>query len=101
MVGTAHPTRVARRERISDRPRPRTLPMSATDTPASGPHAGIGHAHEPGFLGKYVFSTDHKIIGIQFLFSAIIFLFLGGTLALGVRTQLGWPRAEIPVIGKW
>src|SRR5438477_1413780 len=75
--------------------------MSATDTPATGPHAGIGHAHEPGFLGKYVFSTDHKIIGIQFLFSAIIFLFLGGILALGVRTQLGWPRAEIPIIGKW
>src|SRR5438270_2302901 len=75
--------------------------MSATDTPATGPHAGTGHAHEPGFIGKYVFSTDHKIIGIQFLFSAIIFLFLGGILALGVRTQLGWPRAEIPVIGKW
>src|SRR5947208_8019135 len=72
--------------------------MSATDTPASGPHAGIGHAHEPGFLGKYVFSTDHKIIGIQFLFSGLIFFFIGGALAMLVRIQLGWPGAHIPIL---
>lgn len=59
------------------------------------------HTHEQSFVGKYIFSRDHKIIGIQFLFTSIIFLFLGGLLALGVRTQLGWPNAEIPIIGKW
>src|SRR4051812_37701634 len=59
------------------------------------------HGHEIGFVGKYVFSRDHKIIGIQFLFSSLIFLLLGGLLALAVRTQLGWPNAEIPFIGKW
>ena len=49
------------------------------------------HAHpELGFLRKYIFSEDHKIIGIQFLFSGLIFLFIGGTLALLVRLQLGW-----------
>src|SRR5438132_8559867 len=53
------------------------------------------HAHpELGFLRKYVFSEDHKIIGIQFLFSAIIFLGIGGILALLVRLQLGWPHAD-------
>lgn len=53
------------------------------------------HAHpELGFLRKYIFSTDHKIIGIQFLFSSLIFLIIGGTLALGVRWQLGWPHAD-------
>src|SRR5262245_53948114 len=62
---------------------------------------GHGEHTELGFISKYVFSTDHKIIGMQFLFSSIIFLFLGGLLALGVRAQLGWPHAEIPVIGKW
>jgi cytochrome c oxidase subunit 1 len=60
------------------------------------------HAHpELGFLRKYIFSEDHKIIGIQFMFSGIIMFFLGGLLALGVRTQLGWPHAEIPLVGKW
>ena len=60
-----------------------------------------GHGHELGFIRKYIFSDDHKIIGIQFLFSSIIFLLLGGFLALLVRIQLGWPHAEIPIIGKW
>src|SRR5207302_1547280 len=35
------------------------------------------------------------------LISSIIFLGLGGLLALAVRAQLGWPQAEIPIIGKW
>ncbi len=58
-----------------------------------------GHAHpELGFIRKYVFSEDHKIIGVQFLFTSIIFLGLGGILALLVRIQLAWPHAEIPFI---
>ena len=67
------------------------------------PHAshGTAHAHEHhelSFLRKYIFSEDHKIIGIQFLFTSIIFLGLGGILALLVRIQLAWPHAEIPII---
>ena len=59
----------------------------------SVPHGAETHKHpEFGFLRKYIFSEDHKIIGIQFLFSGIIFLFIGGGLALLVRTQLGWPQ---------
>jgi cytochrome c oxidase subunit 1 len=65
------------------------------------PHEAQAHGHpELGFVRKYIFSTDHKIIGIQFLFSSIIFLFIGGALALLVRIQLGWPHAEIPILGK-
>lgn len=60
-----------------------------------------GHAEELGFLQKYVFSRDHKIIGIQFLFTGLMMLLLGGGLALFFRIQLGWPGAEIPIIGKW
>ncbi len=37
-------------------------------------HSAEAHAHpEFGFLRKYIFSEDHKIIGIQFLFSGLIF----------------------------
>jgi cytochrome c oxidase subunit 1 len=61
----------------------------------SHPHETEAHGHpQLGFFRKYVFSTDHKIIGIQFLFSTLIFLVLGGLLALGVRLQLGWPHAD-------
>lgn len=59
------------------------------------------HAEELGFLRKYIFSTDHKIIGLQFLISGLIFLLIGGALALAVRLQLGWPAGEIPHIGRW
>src|SRR5256714_4508263 len=67
----------------------------------SVPHGAEAHEHpELGFLRKYIFSQDHKIIGIQFLFSSLIFLFIGGALALMVRTQLGWPHSEIPILGR-
>ena len=62
------------------------------------PHVEV-HAHpELGFVRKYIFSTDHKIIGIQFLISTLIFLAIGGTLAMFVRAQLAWPHAELPIV---
>src|SRR6266851_5510114 len=62
----------------------------------------VTHVHpELGFLRKYIFSEDHKVIGIQFLFTGLIFLFIGGILALLVRIQLGWPTGTIPYIGRW
>src|SRR5687767_6697551 len=63
-------------------------------------HAAVHEHPELGFIRKYIFSEDHKIIGIQFLFSSLIFFFIGGFLAMLVRAQLGWPHAEIPVLGK-
>src|SRR5437016_2478156 len=62
------------------------------------PHAEHGHAGS--FLTTYVFSRDHKIIGIQFLFSTLIWFFIGGMLALGVRWQLAWPWSSMPILGK-
>src|SRR3954453_13422732 len=65
-------------------------------------HGATGHEHpELSFLRKYIFSEDHKIIGIQFIFSGLIFLLIGGTLAMLVRLQLGWPTGHIPLIGRW
>lgn len=76
--------------------------MSTPETSAAASAAAHAHAHhEPGFLGKYIFSQDHKIIGIQFLFTSIIFLGVGGLLALLVRIQLAWPHAEIPFIREY
>ena len=66
-------------------------------------HGTATHAHpELGFLRKYIFSEDHKIIGIQFLFSGLIFLFIGGALALLVRIAARLAaRGTIPFIGRW
>src|SRR5256885_14720467 len=57
-----------------------------------------GHAHvdDRSFIRKYIFSTDHKIIGIQFLLMSLTFLLLGGTLAMVMRWQLGFPGKPLP-----
>ncbi len=53
--------------------------------------------HEPmSFWRKYIFSTDHKIIGIQFLFVSLFFLLVGGFLAMQIRWQLGFPGTPMP-----
>ncbi len=62
-------------------------------------HAHVEH-HELGFLRTYVFSTDHKMIGKQFLITTLLMLMVGGTLALGVRWQLAYPWSTMPIVGK-
>src|SRR5437763_8309427 len=63
------------------------------------------HAHEElGFLKKYIFSGDHKIIGIQFLFMGLMFFVVGGLLAMLIRWQLAWPgdaHHPVPILGRF
>ena len=47
-----------------------------------------------GFIRKYVFSTDHKVIGIQYWCLALFSVFVGMALSLLMRLQLGWPGQE-------
>ncbi len=53
------------------------------------------------FWKAYVFSTDHKVIGIQFLFSTLIWMGIGGALAIAIRLQLAWPWMNMPIFGKY
>ncbi|CAA9404639.1 MAG: Cytochrome c oxidase polypeptide I, partial [uncultured Phycisphaerae bacterium] len=59
-----------------------------------------GH-HELGFFKKYVFSVDHKIIGLQFLFVGLFFFVIGGLEAMLIRVQLGWPGTSVPILGQY
>jgi cytochrome c oxidase subunit 1 len=67
-------------------------------TAAAAPLADAHH-EELSFIRRYIFSTDHKIIGIQFLFASLAFLLIGGVLAIMLRWQLGFPGEEFPVVG--
>ena len=51
--------------------------------------------HEQSFISKYVFSTDHKVIGKQYTFTGIIFAFVGGIFAIWFRVKLAWPDTEM------
>jgi cytochrome c oxidase subunit 1 len=66
---------------------------------------GHDHHHEESFLTKYVFSTDHKMIGKQFLITGIIWAIIGGLFSVLFRLQLGYPEASFPILedlfGKW
>jgi cytochrome c oxidase subunit 1 len=57
------------------------------------------HAHGTGFWRQYVFSLDHKVIGLQYMFTSMLFLLFGFALVLLMRWQLAWPGTPIPFIG--
>ncbi|HEV8353018.1 MAG TPA: cbb3-type cytochrome c oxidase subunit I [bacterium] len=54
-------------------------------------HAEHEHEHPRSFWKKYVFSQDHKIIGIQYLMTSFFMALVGGFLAMLIRMQLGFP----------
>jgi cytochrome c oxidase subunit 1 len=55
--------------------------------------------YNPGFWRKWVFSTDHKMIGIQYGTTGLAFLFFGFCLMMIMRWQLAHPGHAVPVIG--
>lgn len=61
---------------------------------------GAVHHHAPpsSFIRKYIFSTDHKIIGIQYWLLALVAVFIGMALSLLMRFQLGWPGQELGIL---
>ena len=60
--------------------------------------------HELNFWTKYIFSTDHKTIAKQYLISGIIWAFIGGSLSIIFRLQLGFPEMQLdwlrPILGE-
>ena len=73
--------------------------MQATTHTESHSGHHDAHHHEPSFLQKYVFSTDHKIIGIQYGLTALAFLLFGFFLMLCMRWQIAHPGQTIPLVG--
>jgi cytochrome c oxidase subunit 1 len=64
------------------------------------PHDHGAH-EELGFWRKYIFSVDHKVIGIQYAITGLSFLLFGFTLMMIMRFQLAYPGRPIPFIGGW
>src|SRR5215469_8179394 len=71
--------------------------MSTQDLAARELHA---HAAPQGFIRKYVFSLDHKVIGLQYYFLALTAVFTGMFLSLLMRIHLIWPTAVLPLVGE-
>jgi cytochrome c oxidase subunit I len=50
---------------------------------------------------KYIFSLDHKVIGLQYALTSLCFLLIGFSLAVVFRWQLAYPGQPVPIIGRW
>ncbi len=69
-------------------------PTTTTSGITLGTHADHDHGHEehgPSGLMKWLTTTDHKIIGLSYMITAIVLFYIAGVLAMGIRIQLTNP----------
>ena len=69
-----------------------TAPASHSDS------HGPGH-HDPGFVQKYLWSTDHKMIAMQYMFTGMAMALIGAFMAYVFRMQLAYPGSTVPLFG--
>ena len=58
-------------------------------------HAEV-HPPPSNFFRKYVFSTDHKVIGKQYMSLALFWMIIGALTVVIIRWQLAWPGTPLP-----
>ncbi len=69
--------------------------MSAVDAGVAARPSG-----RRGFISRYLFSRDHKVIGLQYYLLALLAALLGMTLSLLMRAHLSAPEARIPWLAR-
>src|SRR5213595_3909661 len=59
------------------------------------------HRHEAptSFIRKYIFSLDHKVIGIQYIILALVAVLVGMVMSVLMRLNLSWPGTHLPILG--
>ena len=63
------------------------------------PESAHAHHGEQSFWSKYVFSTDHKMIAMQYMFTGMAMALIGGFMVYVFRMQLAFPGIEVPLYG--
>src|SRR3989449_11727630 len=58
------------------------------------------HRHEAptGFIRRYIFSLDHKVIGIQYILLALTAVIVGLVMSVLMRMNLSWPGTNWPIL---
>src|SRR5258707_13249850 len=58
------------------------------------------HRHEPptSFIRKYIFSLDHKVIGIQYILLALTAVVVGMLMSVLMRMNPTWPGTSWPIM---
>jgi len=73
--------------------------MAESVTVEAGAAHGAHHHGEMSFWSKYVFSTDHKMIAMQYMFTGMAMALIGGFMAYAFRMQLAFPGVDVPGFG--
>jgi cytochrome c oxidase subunit 1 len=62
--------------------------------------SGVNHPDtpRPGFLSRTIFATNHKTIGLNYLWLALFSVFLGMAMSLLMRIHLVWPAMHLPFL---
>ena len=66
----------------------------------SAPLTHAAHHAPQGFIRRYIFSLDHKVIGLQYYFLGLFSVFLGMSLSLLMRYHMVNPEAKVAWFGK-
>jgi len=61
---------------------------------STAPAPDIGLPETTPWWKYFTFSTDHKVIGIQYLVTSFLFYMIGGALATAVRLELATPEVD-------
>jgi cytochrome c oxidase subunit 1 len=73
--------------------------MAQANAPTHGPEDHAHAAHGPQGILKYVWSTDHKVIAMQYLFTGMAMALVGGFMAYVFRMQGAFPGRSVPGFG--
>ena len=73
--------------------------MSQITMDHSDAHGGDHHHHEETFWSKYIFSVDHKMIGMQYFFTGMFMAVVGIFMSYAFRMQLAFPGESVPGFG--
>src|SRR6266536_1761824 len=57
------------------------------------------HPAPTGFIRKYIFSLDHKVIGIQYILLALVAVLVGMIMSVLMLLKLSWPGSSWPILG--
>src|SRR5882762_8308950 len=57
------------------------------------------HPAPTGFIRRYIFSLDHKVIGIQYILLALTAVVVGLVMSVLMRLNLSWPGTNWPIMG--
>lgn len=60
--------------------------------------SAVPQSPSPGFLARTIFNSDHKVIGLRYLWLALASVLFGMVLSLLMRVHLVWPSVEIPLL---